>query len=291
MRQKLLLERDVLVHNLKSNGLPFPVDRSICHGWAKDIPRGGDRVIFTGCTYQLAHLGARYDKLLEKVPKSRFVSKFSSLGGLLVRPDQGEVERAYNVLRRMARLLTESGVEFGYLYEKEPYSGTILWEMGMMGEFWDYMETIRELLRSEGVKEVITVDPHTHYTLLLGLRKDGIKVTNWLELVRPKRVVRNTPLTIHDSCLYTRYLGMREKVRGLLSGSDLREDPLITGRETSSCCGGPVAPVDSTVSEKIAQRRSKDLMKLADTVVVSCPFCYVNLSPHVRVVDMAEVLE
>lgn len=47
---------------------------------------------------------------------------------------------------------------------------------------------------------------------------------------------------MHDSCLYSRYLGLRDAPRRLLNeagGVARREDPYVTGGvATSMCCGG-----------------------------------------------------
>lgn len=41
-------------------------------------------------------------------------------------------------------MLKKNGIDFGYLYEDEPYSGAILLESGFLYEFQKYGEKLRD---------------------------------------------------------------------------------------------------------------------------------------------------
>ncbi len=281
----------ILVENLDKYYMPFPVDKKVCSGWAKDLPKGGNTIIYTSCMYQIEPAVGAFLKLLPSI---------SSLKGLmplarLVKPSKAQIDRAYRILNNIVNALKKSGIDVGYLYEDEPYSGAILLEMGFLEEFGEYAKRVVKLFKEKGIKRIITVDPHTHNALIRykDFVNHDLEIVNYLELVNYTKEIKGE-YTIHDSCLYSRFLGLREKYRSLIekSGIKLKEDEMITGKDTSSCCGGPLGPVDLKVSEKIAENRAKDLEKLSKKLLVVCPICYVTLLPHFNgeIMDIAEVI-
>lgn len=284
--------RAVLTEELQRSRMPFPVEGSVCYGWAEGIRRGGETILYTGCAYQLAKIGETYDRLLPMISKIRGIEALSPMARRFMKPDKREIARVYRILRNIAFMLRSSGVDFGYLYEEEPYSGTILLELGMVEDFRRYGEKVFSLFKERGIRRIVTVDPHTHYSMLRlkGMLGYGPEVLNYLELIRG--VKGEGTFVLHDSCLYARFLGMRDKLRGVLrdAGVELKEDDMVTGKETSMCCGGPLAPLSGEVSRKISEMRASSLKAVHDKVLVACPFCYVNLSPFVETHDIAEVL-
>ena len=281
----------ILVDNLNRYYMPFPVDKKVCSEWAKDLPKGGNTIIYTSCMYQIEPAVGMFLKFLPSI------SSFKGLMPLarLVKPSRSQLDRAYKILNNIVKALEKSGIKPGYLYEEEPYSGAILLEMGFLKEFGEYAKKVVSLFKEKGVRKIITVDPHTHNALTRYQEfvKHDLEIANYLELVNYTKKVEGE-FTIHDSCLYSRFLGLREKYRGLIekSGIKLVEDEMITGKYTSSCCGGPLGPVDLKVSEKIAENRAKDLEKLSKKLLVVCPICYVTLLPHFKgeIMDIAEVI-
>lgn len=283
--------RSLLLDSLNKYGMPFPVDKKVCSSWTDELPRNGETIIFTSCMYQIE-------------PVVPTLSKFSSLAGILrgasslaklVRPPKEELERAYRILNNIVRAIRRKGINLAYLYEEEPYSGAVLLELGMLEDFARHAEKVSGELKRRGVKRVITVDPHTHNALkrYQEFVDFDIEVLSYLEVIEPTKKVEGE-FTIHDSCLYSRFLNLSDKYRSLISGSgiNLREDFLVTGRETSTCCGGPIGGVDHKLSEEIAKRRASDLNRLSEKLLVVCPICYVTLSPHFRgeIKDLAEVI-
>ncbi|BCU66894.1 Fe-S oxidoreductase [Sulfolobales archaeon HS-7] len=272
--------------------MPFPVDKKLCYGWAQDIPRGGETILYTGCAYQLALLGHSYDRLIPLITKIKGIEKLKGLASKVITPSKDQVERSWQILRKMATILRKTGVEFGYLYEDEPYSGAILLEMGLIDEFKEVSKKVFSIFEKYNVKRVITVDPHTQYALLRGkeMNNTAIEIRSFYEMVGGFKA--SGVFTIHDSCLYSRFLGLRDAIRNIVrsSGINLIEDPMITGRDTSMCCGSPIAPVNYKVSDSIAKMRAESLKKLSPNVLVFCPFCYENLKAHVQVKDFMEVV-
>ncbi|MEM1518888.1 MAG: (Fe-S)-binding protein [Pyrobaculum sp.] len=294
--------KKLILSSIRERGLPLPVEREVCTKWREGLGGGGGRrVLYTSCMYQLAPFVKKAVDFLEKSGAHRggLLGRVASLGAsaagwALIRPSREELERSSRILKSIYTLLKRSGVEVGLL-DDEPYSGALLYELGFEKEFAEYAASVVKYFRERGVEEVVTVDPHTHYLLERVYPRYvelGVRVVNYLDLISP-RGVKIRGFTIHDSCLYSRYLDKYQRVRQLLAPGGPIEDPYVTGRDTSGCCGGPVEAVAPTLAKKVAEMRVSKLSKLSKTVVVACPLCLVNLSRAggVEVVDIAEVLD
>ena len=281
----------LIFQNLQKFGFPYPIDKSVCTSWAKDIPKGGETIIYTSCMYQTASLSDIFSKFIP------YAEKLSSLSALakLVKPSKEEIDRAYRILQNISLMLKRRGVQFGYLYESEPYSGAILLELGYLDEFAEYAKIVTDFFKQKGIKRIITVDPHTHNALLRykEFTNFDVDVVSYFELLGNVKARMQGEIVVHDSCLYSRFLGKREVYRSLLNSSGLKlvEDELVTGKDTSYCCGGPIKPVNRELSEKIARLRVEQLKRLSENIVVVCPMCYANLSKYHKILDFAEVVE
>ncbi|MBX8638704.1 MAG: (Fe-S)-binding protein [Thermoplasmata archaeon] len=279
--------------NLMKNYLPFPMDTKLCSGWAKGIPTEGPTVIYTSMMYQMAPLFKNYEKMLPTISKMKGISQLAGIGKYFYRPSKTEVERAYRILNNIAAMLSNSGVQFAYLYDREPYSGALLLELGMIDEFREYGKRLLEFFGSRGITRLITVDPHTTNALsrLREYHKSDIEVIPYLFLLKGARA--EGEFVLHDSCLYSKHLKMYESIRQFMrdSGLKLKEDRMVTGRETAMCCGSPVGVVNPELSEEIAAHRAGKLSSVGSRVILMCPMCYQNLSPHIRdISDLAEVI-
>ena len=282
----------LIYENLQKYGFPYPLDKKICSGWAKDIPKNGPTIIYTSCMHQTASLSDVYSRF---IPYAEKLSSLSFLGKF-IKPKKEELDRAYLVLNKIANLLKKNGIEFGYLYEDEPYSGAILLELGYLDEFKSHAKQVYEFFKNRGVKKIITVDPHTHNALTRYSEfiQFDIEVVNYLELIKDAKGVTNDTFVIHDSCLYSRFLGLRDSYRNIINKSGIKivEDELVTGKDTSYCCGSPIKPINPELSEKIAKARAEQLTRLSKNVLVVCPMCYANLSKYAEnIKDLAEVIE
>lgn len=282
----------LIYENLQKFGFPYPIDKKICYEWAKDIPKKGETILYTSCMYQTATLSETFSKF---IPYAEKLSPIAFLGKL-IKPKKEEIERAYTILNKISSSLKKQGINFAYLYEEEPYSGAILLELGYLDMFRDYANTVYKFFKEKGIKKIITVDPHTHNALNRYKEfVDGfdIEIVNYLELIKDIKGVSQDVFVVHDSCLYSRFLGLRDTYRGLINKAGLRivEDELITGRDTSFCCGSPIKPINPELSDKIAQERVNQLMKLSKKILVVCPMCYANLSKYAEVKDLMEVVE
>ena len=293
-RKQILTIRNVMVDSLNKNFIPFPVDKSICSSWAASIPHGGETVIYTSFMYQLSSLFKSYEKHLSTFANLGGSTRLASLGKFFIKPRKAELERSYRILRNISQMLTNAGIEHGYLYDDEPYSGGLLLELGLLNEFREYGRKVLEIFEKFGVRRVITVDPHTNNALnrLVNIFSSDLEVVNYLSLISPAK--GKGEFVLHDPCLYSRYANLGVTMREVLSdsGVSIMEDRMVTSREYGTCCGGPIGPVDVGLSDRIAEDRANKLKKVSSNVLVACPLCYQNLSPHLdNIKDIAEVVQ
>lgn len=294
VKKQEAIVRNVLYKNLMESYIPFPMDRKISTQWAEqmNIPRGGKVIIYTSFMYQMATIFKSYEKYIPtfgSLGTSRIVA---SIGSKLIRPKKEDVERADSILKNIYRMISKNVENVGYLYEDEPYSGSLLLELGFIDEFKEYGLKVESFLKQKGVESIITVDPHTTNTLNNLKRYIGFDIpfTSYLKIIRIGN--GKGSFVLHDSCLYSRFLDMYDSVRVLLkdSGVELKEDPVVTGKGSGLCCGAPMGPLNDHLSNEMAKSRAEDLKKISENILVACPLCYANLSEFANVKDIAEVI-
>ncbi len=294
LRKRLGTVRDVVYRNLMKEYLPFPIDKGIATGWAHEagVKRGGSTIIYTSYMYQMASVFKSFERLLPSFGSLGKIGVIASLGSKLIKPGEAEIKRSNLILGNIYRIVSASGREAGYMYEDEPYSGALLYELGFIDEFKEYGKRLLGYFRERGVKEIITVDPHTTFALDNYRRLIGfdLQFTSYLDLAGRAR--GSGKYVIHDSCIYSRLLDRYDMVRQVAAGAGIQvvEDEMVTGRGMGFCCGGPLGPLDSKFSDEMARVRAGSLKGVNEEALVFCPLCYENLSPYIRVKDFAEVI-
>lgn len=286
--------KDVLYHNMMNSYLPFLLDKKAATYWASqlNIPRNGNTIIFTSYMYQMSDVFKTYEKFTSSLG---FLgkSKIASIAGSkLIKNQKEKRERAAGILRKIYLKVSQVFPDLSYLYEDEPYSGALLYELGFIHEFKEYGKKLNEFFNEKGVKRIITVDPHTTNALenLKKFNVFNINFSPYFDYI--SNFKGNGEYTLHDSCLYSKFLGKRDTLRDILksSGINLIENEFATGKSLSFCCGAPLGPIDPKVSEKIAEERARILKKTGKDILVACPLCFENLSPYTEVRDIMEVL-
>ncbi len=286
----------IMVDNLKKRGSVLPLSKRVATGWARGlaIPRGGETILYTGHMYQLIPTIAVMAKRMAAIEDS-WVTKWMGLGrrvnklvnlSMFMGGGKRDEQRAFDHnLRSIARLLQAAGVTFGYLYEEELYSGALIYDQAVDEVFVNHARRVRELLENNGVKRVITVDPHTTnmlrhvYPEVLG--DFNIEVKSYIEVLHerdltPVRELDET-VTVHDSCVYARYEEVVEQPRELLrrAGSTI-DEPELHGTNTH-CCGGPIESLMPARAHAIACKRVQQFGRPANVIATMCPICLVNL--------------
>ena len=294
MFQQLESIRDVMMFSLMRNYVPFPIDRSVCSEWTDTLKKGGGTIIYTSFMYQLSSLFRAYEKHLSTFARMGGSARLASLGKFFIKPDKDDLQRGYRILSNISDLLLKNGIDHGYLYDDEPYSGGLLLELGMLDQFWEYGSRVLKLMKDQGVKRVITVDPHTTNAMKRLKEHFGsdIEVHNYLTLIQKYSGLGK--FVFHDPCLYTRYDTIGSRIREIAGkgGVELIEDRMVTSRDLGTCCGGPLGPVNMELSDSIAKYRAEKLLSISQNVMVACPLCYQNLKPYIsNMKDLAEVIE
>jgi len=287
----------ILSDNLRIRGSVLPLSRSEATGWARglDIPRGGNTVLYTGLMYQLipaidalASQMARFEDstIARLFGLGRVANKFINLSFFMALTASKEMKQENNqVLRNIAEMLKKAGVEFGYLYKQELYSGALVYDEGMDESFSVHARRVVNVFRENGVRCVITVDPHT--TSILRdvypefVQDFDIDVKNYMEVLAEKNLPvmheQNKELVIHDSCVYARYEGMIKQPRSLLANAGITVKGLELSGRSTHCCGGPIESLFPSKAHEIAANRVGQLKEKGEDIVTMCPICQVNL--------------
>jgi|SRR5271157_173482 len=303
----------ILGDNLRKRRSALPLGRRKVTAWTRglDLPRGGTTVLYTGQMWQMVPAINAMSRQLGRYEKrdssrlfgfARSMNRLVNLTPFLARTTPGE-RRAYDErLRNIARLLRAAGVEFGYLYEKDLYTGALAYDEGLDRVFTEHAQFVYRTLKEAGVKRLITVDPHTTNMLRSVYPKVvpgyDLKVQSYLEVLAERKLAPLAKLgetvALHDSCVYARYEGVLEPPRELLAaGGVTLAQPELSGKLTF-CCGGPLETLFPGKSSEIARRRVEQLSAGSPNIVTACPLCLANLSraapPGVEVRDISEYL-
>jgi Fe-S oxidoreductase len=286
----------ILGDNLRLRGSVLPIPKRSASHWARGLrlPRGGETVLYTGQMIQLIPYIERLVKMEERLgdsplerftPLGRRLNRLVNLSAFMGRPrarDRAEYDR---ILVDVAMLLRRAGVDFGYLYEDDLYSGALAWDLGLEAIVAEHARRVYGVLAKHGVEQVITVDPHTTHMLRTVYPRlvEGydLRVSSYLELLAERELPVKTrlgdELVLHDSCVFARFENVVEQPRQLLaaSGVTIRE-PENAGRLTW-CCGGPAESLYPEKALAQARRRVEQLRAVAPEGVTMCPLCLVNL--------------
>ncbi|MDH5608394.1 MAG: heterodisulfide reductase-related iron-sulfur binding cluster [Cyclobacteriaceae bacterium] len=205
--------------------------------------------------------------------------------------------RIQDISRRVARVLTKAGVDFGLLYEGEKNAGNDVRRVGEEGLYEMLVEDNMAVLEKSRFKKIFTTDPHSyntikneypefggsyeieHYTgLLLRLIKDGtLKINKKL----------GYKVTYHDPCYLGRYNGEVDAPRQLMEALGVELQDMPRCKENSFCCGaggGRIWMDDSKMEERPSENRIKEALTLGDVpyFIVACPKDYAMFSDAVK---------
>ena len=286
----------ILADNLRRRGSVLPIPARRATSWARelDLPRGGETVLYTGLMYQLIPYIERLVQLELKLGDSPLV-RFSGLArranrivngaGLVARPSAAERDEYDRVPTNVARLLLDAGVELGYLYEDDLYAGALAHDLGADDAVATHARRVAAAFRRHGVREVITIDPHTTHMLrtVYPTIVDGydVEVRSYLEVLADRGLATRSPLSrevvVHDSCVYARYEGVVDEPRALLAAAGLTVVEPDSARKQTWCCGGPAEALDPERAAVVAAERVRQLRAVGEECVTMCPICLVNL--------------
>ncbi|MEW5913490.1 MAG: (Fe-S)-binding protein [Thermodesulfobacteriota bacterium] len=311
-----------LERNLRREGDPLGMRQSYWTDWAQglDLPAQGERCLYTGRMYQMlpyvaqtTKLVARYQSWLACPGMATLMNLGSRLAGEAtlrrLAASAGEIrQRASDSLRGIWAGLKAVGASPAYLQQQEPYSGVLLYDLGLEASAQRQAAKLAGLFSAQGFREVIAVDPHSLH-LLRGalpetLERSGVAIRHYLEVLAPERekIARlrgELPIqevVVHDSCVMARELGIIDQVRQVAQALGLKVKEPADNRENTACCGGPIEYAFGELSRQVSRLRAQELARVSSQVLVTCPICLLNLTPYeselgIRVWDLGELLQ
>jgi Fe-S oxidoreductase len=286
----------VLADNLRLRRSVLPIPSRRATRWARELglPRGGERVIYTGTMYQLVPYIERLVRLEQRFGNTslaRFTGAARRLNRVVngipvvARPSRAKSEEYDRVPANVVLLLRNAGVEVGYLYEDDLYTGALAYDLGAEEAVALQARRVAGIFEKYGVQEVITIDPHTTTMLRSVFPKlvEGynVRVRSYLEVLADLELHVSRPLSgqvvVHDSCVYARYEDLVEAPRQLLAAAGLDVAEPDNSRARTWCCGGPAEALYPEKAAAIAAERVRQLSEVAAQCVTMCPICLVNL--------------
>jgi len=281
---------DLIADNVRKTRNPLGIPSSKINTWWKNvsIKRNGDAMLFTGLMYQLVPYIEKMTQYLEKyedtsyekyVGYTKYIPKFL-FRFMFGKPSSKEDKEKFDgIIKNIVRILTKSGIDFYYKPELDFYSGILLYDLGDIEGFIKHAKFVAETLKKNGVRKLITVDPHTTFALKVLYPKyigSDFDVKTYFELINLKGDA-NTKVTIHDPCFYGRYLELSDIPREVLKNLGIECIEVRNSGKLTFCCGGPAESISPKFSKEIASKRVEELKSTGYPIVGMCPICLGNL--------------
>ena len=205
-----------------------------------------------------------------------------------------EKKRFDIILQNIAKILKKSKVDFYYQPELDTYSGILLYDLGDQKSFVRHAEFVAAKLKKAGVKQIITVDPHTSYALKVLYPKytgERFDVKTYFELVNLTSRNGSRRVTLHDPCFYGRYLELSDVPQRILNDLDVECVNVRNSGQFTHCCGGPAESISPKLSKEILHRRVEELLSTGVPIVAMCPICLGNLEKSgAQVEDLSSLI-
>jgi len=207
------------------------------------------------------------------------------------------------VARSFVKLCQAAGVKIGILGKEEKCCGEPMRKMGNEYLYQGLAVENIEVIKSYGVKKIVTTCPHCFNTLAKDYRDLGLDVevetyTVFLENLiasgRLKIDAKDLSCTYHDSCYLGRHNDIYNAPRTLidLAGGKLVE--MDKNRSEAFCCsaGGGRIIAEENIGERINIKRVKMAAETGAEVLISnCPFCLTMFEDGVKGAEVEESLK
>lgn len=325
-QSKILISQALatLKDNMVRTGDPLGFKKSYWTAWAdgQDMPREGSTVLLTARMYQMLPYVIQETAMVEaarpllSLLSVKAFAKMAVMGNamagepiirLRARNAKDIRTKGDTALTGILSALRRAGQDPAYLYDKEPYSGVLLYDLGLEEEIAPHVRRVYQQFKKQGVQQVITVDPHTTFMLRevypRYILNYDLQVKHYLEYLSDniKKLTGNKPgglpgdFVLHDSCVMTRDLDIIEQAGKVTAGLGVKLLEPENNKQNTACCGGPVEYAYAGLSSKISRIRIRELAAVSKNIVVTCPICLINFSKYekemgIRVWDMGELL-
>ncbi|MFZ7125357.1 MAG: (Fe-S)-binding protein [Desulfobacterales bacterium] len=296
---------DLIAANVDRTRNPFGIPKRMVNTWWKSagLNRQGDTLLFTGLMYQFVPYIEKSTAYLARFEDSpwadylrygRYVPSRMAGAGLAAITPKAEKSKFNRILNDIAAVLTRSGVDFFYDPDLDEYSGVLLYDLGDQEGFERHARWLAAKFRRNGIRRLITVDPHTTYALkelypeITGLE---LEVHPYFELLKLRSHNGRRQVTLHDPCFYGRYLKVSDMPSRLLADLGVECMPVRNAGLFTHCCGGPAESISPRLAGEVTARRMEDLRSNDATIVAMCPICLANLrKAGANVEDLSSVI-
>jgi len=223
-------------------------------------------------------------------------------------------DRSTRVAQAVAKLLKLAGIKFAILGAEESCCGEPARRLGNEYLFQLQAEKNIELLKSYGVKRIVTACPHGYNTIKNEYPQFGGKfeVIHHTELIA--RLIKEGKLkikkgmgelvTYHDPCYLGRYNDIYQPPRQIIKSiPETKMAEMEKNRENAFCCGGGGGHMwlEERAGRRINELRTEQAIETkAQTVITACPFCLQMFDDGIKakaaeeklkVMDIAELVE
>ena len=296
---------ELIANNVRKTRNPFGVPNVLMNSWWKgaDLRTEGDSLLFTGLMYQSVpyiemttrHLERYEDSTLaDYVKYGRYMPTFLMGLGLALLSSKKEKKKSNDMLQDIVKILIRSKVDFFYNPELDHYSGVLLYDLGDLDGFTSHARFVADRLRENGVTKLITVDPHTTYALKILYPKyvgETFEVKTYFELISFQGQNGTKQITLHDPCMYGRYLEMSDIPTKVLENLGIECVPVRNSGTFTNCCGGPVESISPKLSKEVLHRRVEELQSTGAPIVAMCPICMTHLKKGgIEVEDLSTLI-
>jgi Fe-S oxidoreductase/nitrate reductase gamma subunit len=215
-----------------------------------------------------------------------FVGDFASYD-----PDQRQITQ------NVARIFHRAGLDFGILYDGEHSAGNDIRRVGEEGLYQLLLEHNATAFGRARFREIVTTDPHSyntikheystigaiypirHYTEVIDdlIRSGKLRVTKQLK----------AKVTYHDPCHLSRYTGVIDEPRRVLTALGVTLVEMKRNRANSFCCGaggGRIWMTGTGTGERPSEQRIKEALTIPglEAFIVACPKDFKMFSEAVR---------
>jgi len=213
--------------------------------------------------------------------------------------------RLKKVARATAHILTQAGVNFGILGEKESCCGESIRKTGDEELFKRLARENIKTFIDRGVKKILVASPHCYHTFKNEYPEfmatfEVVHISQYLfELLDQGRIALpkeyRKHVTYHDPCYLGRHNGIYDEPREILKRvPGLEMDEMPESREDSLCCGGGGGRIwmETPRAERFSDIRLEQAKGLeAEVLVTACPYCITNFEESRLNLEYEDVLE
>ncbi len=211
-------------------------------------------------------------------------------------------KRNIAVAKSFIKLCQAAGVKVGILGKEEKCCGEPMRKMGNEYLYQSLAVEQIEMIKSYGVKKIVTTCPHCFNTLNKDYRDLGLDIavesyTEFLEALigsgKLRIDARELSCTYHDSCYLGRHNDIYEAPRKLIAAAGGRLIEMDKNRAEAFCCsaGGGRILAEEKIGERINVRRVEMAVATGAPVLLSnCPFCLTMFEDGVKGAGVEESL-